>query len=96
MTYDELMAMAKEGDPLCDPDRPEKMRVTEEGLLILGSSGPTEFASDMLIRIEPNGLRAWMRDPDGTSAADAFHGSAWTAEAFFEEYDALVSWAYSW
>lgn len=96
MTYEELLAMAKDGDPLFDPDHPEKASITAEGLLILGSSGPEEYASDILIRIEPEGLRAWMRDPEGTSEEDRFHGPDWTAEAFFQEYESLCSWAYGW
>lgn len=100
MTYEELLAMAKEGDPLIDPDRPESATVTEEGLIILGQngdgSGSGVYASDMRVVIEPNGFRCWMRDPQGSSGEDVFHGPDWTAEAFLEDYDALVSWAYSW
>lgn len=96
MTYDELTALCMQGDVLVDPARPDRVSQTEEGLIILGQSGPEEYASDMRIVIEPNGLRAWMRDPEGTSEEDKFHGPDWTEEAFFETYDALVSWAYSW
>lgn len=96
MTYDKLIELCKGGDPLIDVDRPDSWKVTPEGLLILGQSGPTDYASDMLIRIEPGGLRAWMRDPEGTTAEDAFHGAEWTAEAFFQEYDSLCTLAYSW
>lgn len=100
MTYDDLVALAKEEDPLIDPDRPDSATVTDEGLIILGQNGDGDgqgtYASDMRIVIEPNGLRAWMRDPEGSSGEDVFHGPDWTAEAFFEEYASLVSWAYSW
>lgn len=101
MTYDELMAMAKEGDPLIDPDRPEKASITEEGLVILGQNGDGDgqgvYASDLRIRIEPDGrLRAWLRDPEGSTGEDVFHGPEWTAEAVFSEYEDLVTWAYSW
>lgn len=37
-----------------------------------------------------------MRDPEGTSEEDKFHGPDWTAEAFFQEYESLCTWAYSW
>lgn len=95
MTYDELMAMAREDDPLIDPDRPDSASVTPEGLLILGTA-EGGYQSDMLIRIEPNGLRAWMRDPQDLPDVDAFHGKEWSEEAIFEDYEALRSWAYSW
>ena len=95
MTYEELLAMAKEGDPLVDLDHLERATVTPEGLLILGTL-KDGYTSDMLIRIEPDGLRAWMRDPEGASGEDVFHGPTWTAEYLAPDYDALVTWAYSW
>lgn len=95
MTYEELLAMAKEGDPLIDPNRPDSASITPEGLLILGSA-EGGYMSDMLIRIEPDGLRSWMRDPEGASGDDVFHGREWTAEFLAPNYEALVGWAYSW
>lgn len=99
MTYDELIELARSGDPLFDPAEPDSVSVTEEGLVILGGTGAEEgstMCSDLRIRIEDGGLRAWMRDPVGTADEDVFHGREWTAEAFFEDYDDLVSWAYAW
>lgn len=95
MTYEELIALAKDGDPLIDPEHPEDAVLTSEGLVIAGRCGPTEYRSDLRILIEPDGLRAWMRDHEGIAKEDILHGPVWTAEAFFEEYDDLVSWAYS-
>lgn len=100
MTYDQLLELCKTGDVLINPYRPEGATVTEEGLIILGYNGDGDgygyYASDLRLVIEPNGIRAWMRDPEGTSEEDVFHGPTWTAEAFFEDYESLVSWAYSW
>lgn len=103
MTYDDLMILVKGSenqDPLIDPDHPERASITDEGLVILGQNGDGDgsgtFCSDMRIVIEPNGFRAWMRDPEGSSGEDVFHGPDWMAEAFFEEYDSLVTWAYEW
>lgn len=100
MTYEELVAMAKEGDPLIDVDRPDSVSITDEGLIILGQNGDGDgsgvYASDMRVVIEPNGFRAWMRDPEGSEGEDVFHGPVWTAEAFFEDYESLVTWAYEW
>lgn len=33
MTYEELIELCKQGDPLIDPNHPERASVTEKGLL---------------------------------------------------------------
>lgn len=96
MTYEELIALAKEGDPLIGDTGYE---MTEDGrLYIHGANGSDEvggsYASDMLIEIVPEGLKAWLRDCEGVD--EPFHGSEWTEEVFFQEYESLVTWAYSW
>lgn len=99
MTYEELIGLARNGDPLIDPESPDSVSVTDEGLVILGSHGREvgeTMCSDMKIRIEHNGFRAWFRDPAGATEEEVFHGPDWTAERFFEDYDDLVSWAYTW
>jgi hypothetical protein len=96
MTYEELLALAKTGDPLIDMERPDSASITSDGLLILGSADGG-YMSDMLVRIEPDAsMRVWVRDPSGTSADDCFHGPDWTAETVFRDYEDLVTWAYSW
>jgi hypothetical protein len=96
VTYDDLMALARQGDPLIDPARPDSASITPEGLLILGTS-EGGYQADMLIRIEPEGkLRAWLRDPPGGLEGEPYHGSEWAEESVFDEYDDLCSWAYAW
>jgi len=96
MTYDDLIAMAREGDPLIDPRFPDSAKITDDGLLILGNLDGGEM-SDMLVRIEPDGrLRAWFRDPAGATGENVLHGPDWTDEVLFPTYADLVAWAYSW
>lgn len=94
MTYEELIAKCKEGDPLILEGG--LYDVTPQGLYIHGNNGPVEFASDLLIKIEEGGFWCYMRDPPGTTEEDRFHGPEWAEESWFREYDDLVSWAYSW
>ena len=92
MTYDELTALAKTGDPLIADD---PYSVGDDGLTILGSL-QDGWRPDLRIRIEPGGLRAWLRDPAGAEGEDVMHGPDWAEERLFTEYDCLVDWAYSW
>lgn len=103
MTYDELIDWARGGGgewgPLIDPERPDAFEVTDEGLVIFGSLGRDvgeTSCSDMRIRLENGRFRAWMRDPAGAEGEDVFHGPEWTAERLFDDFDTLVTWAYSW
>lgn len=93
MTYEKLMVMVQNGDALVND--PAKMSVTDEGLIILGSSGPEEYCSDIRILIEPTGFRFWTRDPKDTPEDEAVFGKEWTDERFTENYDLIVDWAYS-
>lgn len=95
MTYEELIELARSGDPLFDPEFPECVSITPEGLLIRGSYDDVQCC-DLLIRIEDNGFRVWARDPEEWPKEVAFHGREWTAETFFHDYDDLVTWAYTW
>jgi hypothetical protein len=94
MTCEELLVRAQTGDPLFDPDRDGGAYITPTGLLLLGTS-EGGYNSDMFIKIEEGGFRVWLRDPDNLTD-EPFHGREWTHETFFEEYDSLVTWAYSW
>lgn len=94
-TYDALIALARDGDPLIDPDRPDSFSVTEDGLIILGQDDDNGRALDVRVVLEGERMRAWVRDP-AEHQGEPFLGREWAGEAVFHNYDDLVHWAYSW
>ena len=94
-TYEELLKLAATGDPLIDPEHPEKASITDEGLVILGSN-KDGYAGDLRIQIDGELSRVWFRDPSDLDPSEVFFGSEWTFEAVFTQYDDLVGWVYTW
>lgn len=90
MTYDELIALCREGDPLiCEND---KYEVTDEGLVIFGCDDDTEWKMDCRIEILESGeFRTWVRDPE---TDEKYFGREWCNEITLPTYEKLVTWLY--
>jgi hypothetical protein len=91
MTYDQLLTLASQGDPLVDPRCPA-VYMDDVGMVFPGS------LSDLRVRINEDGtFTAWVRDnSDSPDFEEPFHGDEWVNETNIENYENLVFWAYAW
>lgn len=84
MTYEDLLELAQQGDPLIVAGC--RVEMTDEGVIFYGYSDDTGYAVDLKVRVEGDLLHAWVREPDGDGQ--------WTSVSTFVDYDDLVAWVY--
>ena len=99
MTPQDLLNLAKEPDPLTNPDRPDRSITLPNGLLLIGADGTDQYGEvcdDLFLEIMPDGkVKLWWRDPPSASEPmwgdwDSHHTSG-----PFANFDDLRSFAYT-
>lgn len=89
MTYEELIGLMSEGDPVILPGYPPML--LQDGLFVPGVDNDVLYAVDLKVRIEGDKLRAWMREPKLTGDP-----RPWEFETVFDTYEDFRVWAYQW
>lgn len=92
MTYDDLMDLCRNGDPLITVE--DTVEVTDEGLVIMRSEpDPASWSLDVRIKILEDGqFRVWIRDNEHEK--DGMWGREWTNDITLSSYEKVVTWIY--
>lgn len=97
MTYEELIAHCKDGDPLITS---ENYSVTEEFGLYIPGTCTEGYTMDIRIKIVGDKLHCSLRDPDDCPDGEGLFGKTWDGEnaalQIFSRYEDLVTWVYEW
>lgn len=82
MTYEDLLELAQQGDPLIAAGC--RVEMTDDGVIFYGYSDETGYALDLKVRVEGDQMHAQVREP----------GGSWFSAITFLDYDDLVTWVY--
>lgn len=97
MIYEELLVKLSEGDPITNPDFPERTTLGDDGITVLGGlNKPPDLSvdTDLHIAIQGDKLVLRWRDNEAATGDDIFYGREWSEPLSFDDFDDMHTWIY--